>query len=145
MKYHMKQSIRIILLFSFFTISSCENVIDCIINVRPVLSDKRLAIGGVNQFYSEIISAEIKNEPRDNAYEYYYDIRGDIPEGLGVTIDYRDIFIEGTPTKAGRYTFTVHLDVDPPNGYYYDEDGNERYDDSLCSDSTSRTYTIAIK
>lgn len=141
----MKKSFTLIILLSFFTITSCENVIDCIINVRPVLSEKRLAIGGVNQYYSEIISAEIKNEPRDNAYEYYYSISGNIPDGLKVVIDYRDIYIEGTPTKAGRYTFTVHLDVDPPNGYYYDEFGNERYDDSLCSDSTSKTYTIAIR
>lgn len=141
----MRQSILILLLLSFFTFTNCENVVDCIINVRPVLSDKTLAIGGVNQYYSEIINAEIKNEPQDNAYEYYFDVRGNIPDGLDVIIDYRDVFIEGMPTKAGRYTFTVYLDVDPPNGYYYDEYGNERYDDSLCSDSTSKTYTIAIK
>ncbi len=141
----MKQSILIILLFSFFSFNSCENVVDCIINVRPVLSDKKLAIGGVNQYYSEIISAQIKNEPQDNAYDYYFDVRGKIPDGLEVIIDYRDVYIEGMPTKAGRYTFTVYLDVDPLNEYYYDEYGNQRYDDSLCTDSTSKTYTIAIK
>lgn len=141
----MKKALPLIILLSFFTFTSCENVIDCIINVRPVLSDNRLAIGSVNEYYSDKIFAEIKNEPRDNTYEYYFDVRGKIPDGLEVNFDYREIFIEGMPTKAGRYTFTVYLDVDPPNGYYYDEDGNERYDDSLCSDSTSRTYTIAIK
>ena len=140
----MKQLVFIILLFSFFTFNSCENVVDCIINVRPVLSDKTLPIGGVNQYYSEVISAEIKNEPQDNAYDYYFDVRGKIPDGLEVIYDYRDIFIEGMPTRAGRYTFTVYLDVDAPYGYYYDEFGNERYDDALCSDSTSRTYTIVI-
>lgn len=141
----MRQSLFTMLFLSFFTFTNCENVVDCIINVRPVLSDEKLAFGGVNQYYSEKIYAEIKNEPQDNAYNYYFDVRGNIPDGLDVIIDYREVFIEGTPTKAGRYTFTVYLDVDPPDGYYYDEDGNERYDDSLCSDSTSRTYTIAIK
>ena len=141
----MKQSILIILLFSFFSFNSCENVVDCIINVRPVLSDKKLAIGGVNQYYSEIISAQIKNEPQDDAYDYYFDVRGEIPDGLEVIIDYRDVYIEGMPTKAGRYTFTVYLDVDALNEYYYDENGNERFDDSLCTDNTSKTYTIAIK
>ncbi len=141
----MKQFLLIILLFSFFTFNSCENVVDCIINVRPVLSDKKLAIGGVNQYYSEIISAEIKNEPQDNAYDYYFDVRGKIPDGLEVIIDYRDVFIEGMPTRAGRYTFTVYLDVDALNEYYYDENGNQRFDDALCTDSTSKTYTIAIK
>ena len=140
----MKQSLLVLLLsFSIFT--SCENVIDCIINVRPELSDKKLAIGGVNQYYSETIHAQIKNEPKDNAYDYFFNVSGNIPDGLEVVYEYRKVIIEGVPLKSGRYRFTVYLDVDAPNGYYYDEDGNERYDDALCSDSTSKTYTIAIK
>lgn len=139
----MKQSLTI-LIFSILLIS-CEDTLDCIINVRPVLPHKSLEVGLVGRYYSETITAEIKNEPRDNDYEYYFDINGKIPEGLHVIFDYRDVIIEGTPLKSGRFTFTIYLDVDPPYSYYYDDFGNERYDDALCSDNTSKSYTIAIK
>ena len=141
----MKQSLPLFILLSFFLFTNCENTLDCIINVRPVLPHKSLEIGLVNRYYSEIITAEIKNEPRDNDYEYYYEISGEIPEGLEVIFDYRDVIIEGTPLKSGRFSFTIYLDVDPPYSYYYDDDGNERYNDDLCSDNTSKRYTIAIK
>ena len=113
--------------------------------MRPELSNKTLSRGSVNQFYSEVIHAEIKNEPQDNAYDYFFDVRGNIPDGVEVIYEYRKVFIEGVPTRSGRYTFTVYLDVDAPNGYYYDEYGNERYDDALCSDSTSEAYTIVVR
>ncbi len=141
----MKQSLAILIFLSFFLFTNCEDTLDCIINVRPVLPHKSLEIGLVNRYYFETITAEIKNEPRDNDYDYYFDISGEIPEGLNVIFDYRDVIIEGTPLKSGRYTFTVYLDVDPPYSYYYDDFGNERYDDALCSDNTSKSYTIAIK
>lgn len=141
----MKQQLPIFIFLSFLLTTSCENTLDCIINVRPVLAHKSMETGLVGQYYSDNITAEIKNEPRDNDYDYYFDVRGNIPEGLDVIFDYREIFIEGTPTKSGRYTFTVFLDVDPLDSYYFDEFGNERYDDALCTDNTSKTYTIHIK
>ncbi len=141
----MKQSLPLLVFISFFLFTSCEDTLDCIINVRPVLSQKSLEVGLVDRFYSEKITAEIKNEPRDNDYDYYFDISGEIPEGLNVVFDYRDVIIEGTPLKSGRYSFTIYLDVEAPYSYYYDDFGNERYNDNLCSSSTSKRYTIAIK
>ncbi len=141
----MKQPLPIFIFISFFLITSCEDTLDCIINVRPVLAHKSLETGLVGRYYSDVITAEIKNEPRDNDYDYFFDIRGNIPEGVEVIFDYREVIIEGTPTRSGKYTFTIFLDVDPHYSYYYDDFGNERYDDALCTDNTSKTYTILVR
>lgn len=141
----MKRCILFLLLISFFTFTNCENVIDCIINVRPELHDVKLKVGYIDKYYFDKITAEIKNEPNDNSYDYYFDVYGDVPNGIEIIYDYRDIILEGIPTEKGRFTFTVYLDVDPYQEYYYDEYGDIIYDDSLCTDSTSKNYTLVIK
>jgi hypothetical protein len=140
----MKQYISVILLIAFFTLNSCENILDCIINVRPELHDVELDEGFIDHYYFDKITAEIKNEPNDNSYDYYFDVSGNIPNGIDIIYDYREVILEGTPTESGRFTFRVFLDVDSYNEYYYDEFGNEVFDDSLCTDSTSKTYTLII-
>lgn len=134
----------IALLISFLTFNGCEDVLDCIINVRPELHNKTLARATVDEFYSETITAEIKNEPNDNGYDYYFSISGNLPEGIDVIYDYRDVIIEGVPLESGRFTFRVFLDVEAIDNYYYDDFGNRRYNDPLCSDNTSRTYTLVV-
>lgn len=142
----MKQYIPIILLISFFSFTSCEDILDCIINVRPELHDKTLAIGNVDEFYSENITAEIKNEVRDNDYDYYFNVSGQLPEGIEVFYDtYREVFFEGVPKESGRFRITVSLEVVALQDFYYDDFGNERYHDPLCSDNTSKTYYLAIR
>lgn len=129
------------LLFSVLAFSSCEDIIDCIFNVSPELPNKDLQVGYLNDFYSDEIKAEINNEPRDDDYAYYFDIYGDLPQGLEVFYDFRTVIIEGTPQESGVYNFTIALSVDPP--VYYDYETDEYYD-PLCSDSTSRGYSITI-
>jgi len=136
----MKRSIIIIILIPFF-FSSCEDIVECIINKRPELPDKRLEDGFTNNYYTKELVAEIKNEPRDDDYEYFFELYDDLPEGLEMIIDYRTIIIEGLPAEKGKYTFTIFLSVDPPE--YYDEHSGE-YEDSLCSKSTSKAYTLTI-
>ena len=142
--YFMKRYIFLTVLSFFFLFNSCENVLDCIINVRPELHDVNLKEGHLDHYYFDKITAEIKNEPNDNSYDYYFNVSGNIPAGLDVIYDYREVVLEGIPTESGRFTFRVHLDVDPYNDHYYDEFGNVVYDDALCTDSTSKTYTLVI-
>jgi len=137
----MKQQIIILLIISFFSLLSCEEIVECIINKRPELPNIRLEDGHTNNYYTDEFVAEIKNEPHDDDYGYSFDLYGDLPTGLEMIIDYRKVVFEGLPTEKGTYTFTVFLSVDPPE--YYDEDSGE-YEDSLCSSSTSKTYTILI-
>ncbi len=136
----MKRYLPIILLISFFSLSGCDDVLDCIINVRPELHAKTLAVGLVDEYYSEIITAEIKNEPNDNDYDYYFDVSGRLPEGIEVVYNrHREVVFKGVPKESGRFNIKVYLEVIP----HYNEYG--RSNGPLCSDDTSRSYVLAIK
>lgn len=137
----MKRYLLIILLISFFSFSGCEDVLDCIVNVRPELHDKTLAVGHVDTYYSDLISAEIKNEVQDDAYDYYFDVSGRLPDGIEVYYNrYREVVFKGIPKESGRYTVRVFLEVRP----HYNEFENDRVNGPLCSDNTSKTYTLVI-
>ena len=73
------------------------------------------------------------------------DVVGEIPNGIEIIYDYREVILEGVPTESGRFTFRVYLNVDPHEDYYYDDDGDLIYDDALCTDSTSKKYTLYVK
>lgn len=133
--------LRIIPLILCFLFFGCEDILECIINKRPEIPNKNFVVGYVNHFYTDDFKSEIKNEPQDNDYDYYYEFYGDLPEGLEFYTDYRTVIIEGTPLEQGTFEFTIYLNVDPPE--YYDED-SDQYEDSLCTDSTSKEFSITI-
>lgn len=136
----MRQYFLIFFLFSFFSFSGCDDVLDCIVNVRPELHAKTLAIGSVDAYYSDTISAEIKNEVHDNDYDYYFDVSGRLPEGVDVFYNrHREVVFKGIPKESGRFSIKVFLKVTP----HYDEFGS--VNGPLCSDHTSRTYVLAVK
>ena len=137
----MKKLFSILFCISIITLVGCEEIIECVINRSPDLPEKQLESGRVGYVYYQEITADIKNEPRDNIYDYNFQIYGDIPDGLEVNIDFRTLYIEGIPNDTGRYEFTIALDVDPPE--YYDEETQE-YENSMCSTSTSMDYEIII-
>lgn len=141
----MKQYISILLLIAMFSFTACEDILECIINVRPELQNRDLEVGYVNQYYYDSILAEIKNEPFDDGYDYYFNVSGHIPKGIEVYYEYREVIFEGVPQESGRFTIRVSLDVDAINEYYYDEYGNERYHDPLCTDNTSKVYTLVVR
>ncbi len=135
----MKQHLLLLIFLSVLTFSSCGDVLDCVFNVRPELHEKNLAVGFVSEHYSEIITAEIKNEPNDDDYDYYFDVTGRLPEGIIVSYNrYREVVLKGIPIKSGRFTIEVFLEAIPKEDY-------GRINGPLCSDHTSRTYVLTIK
>jgi len=122
-------------------LSGCENLLDCVFNRRPEIHDKTFKTGTIGVYYYQEVTTEIKNEPRDNDYGYNYDVSGNLPDGLQMVENYRTVSFEGTPELAGTFTFTLFLYVDPPYSYDYDTD---RYEDVMCSESTSKEFTITI-
>ena len=68
----MKQALSITVLLSFFLLTSCQDILECVINRHPQLQNARLATGQVNNYYFEEIRADINNEPRDDSYYYYF-------------------------------------------------------------------------
>ena len=135
------KSLKLLPLALCLFLFSCEDILECIINKRPEIPNKTFDIGYINNYYYEEITSEIKNEPRDDDYGYTYEIYDPLPDGLQTYANYRTLSIEGTPEVSGTFTFTIHLYVDPPE--YYDEDTGD-YEDSMCSYSDSKEFTIMI-
>ncbi|NRD23821.1 hypothetical protein HNV10_11240 [Winogradskyella litoriviva] len=135
------KSLKYLLLSVCFLCFNCDDIVDCIINKRPEIPDKSFDVGNIGYYYSEALTSEIKNEPNDDYYDYFYDIRGHLPDGLELYSDFRTVSIKGFPEVSGSFTFTIQLYVDPPQ--YYDQDSQE-WEDNLCSYSTSKEFTIII-
>ena len=142
MENHTTNYKRYLYLFISFTLlNSCEDIIDCIINKIPVLNYKALKVGTVNEFYSDYISAEIKNEPNDNSYDYYFGVSDNLPVGLEWYVENRKVVFEGIPLETGRFEFKIELYVEGPEDW---DSETDTWDDDLCNDFTSGRFTITI-
>ncbi|OUS00755.1 hypothetical protein A9Q86_08325 [Flavobacteriales bacterium 33_180_T64] len=138
----MKRFLSLLLFLSLVTFTSCEDILECVVFGRsPELPDTSFDVGLVNLYYYEEFDAEIKNEPRDNDYEYFFEIDGYLPDGLEMNVSHRTVSIEGSPQSPGSFTFSVFLYVDPPLSY---DSETDEYDENMCSTSTSKEYTIII-
>ena len=132
------------LLVTLVPLNSCQDVLECIINRHPELSSNPLAPAQVGLLYSEMITAEIKNEPSDDSYNYYFSIDGAFPSGIEYDIDYRTIIIKGTPLVSGTYNFTVRLTVEQSYNYSEECENSLNDCDGLCGDTTSQAYTLLV-
>lgn len=130
-----KHYLLLLLLLSFFTFG-CQNILDCIIPVEAELPNAEFPIGSTETYYYKQLTAEVNNEPRDDDYDYFFDVAG-LPEGMDYFVNYRTISIEGRPLEAGTYTITIYLFVEGPFN-----DNNETI---LCDEDTSKSYTFIIE
>ena len=133
----MKQRSLFLLILPLFLCFGCNDFLECITNKRPQIHDATFRRGQIGIYYYAEVTTEIKNEPNDDDYGYFYELYGELPEGLQMFVNYRTVSFEGTPEVTGRYAFTLALYVDPP----FDEDGNQQV---MCSESTSKDFTIII-
>ena len=133
----MKKPLLITLLFLVF-VFSCDEPL-CIFPKEPQLPNKEFPIGSTESYYYVDLSAEINNEPRDNDYDYYFDVVG-LPVGMDYFVNYRTISLEGTPEVSGVFDIIIYLDVEGPFRNDYDDDP-----DVLCNYGTSKTYTLIIE
>ena len=140
----MKKIISLSLFSTFLLFMSCQDILECVINRHPELSSKTLAYAQINHLYSETIKAEIKNEPMDDNYDYYFSIDGNLPRGIDYYVDYRTIVFEGEPYLTGTYKFTIRLSVEQSYNYSEECENNFNDCDGLCSESTSQVYTIIV-
>jgi len=141
----MINATRLILLLLFLGLmNSCDSVTDCIINTRPHLPHKDLKTGVDGVYYEDIIRAEIRNEPRDRDYWYYFTVSG-LPSGLDYEFIGQDLFIYGTPQSTGRYSVEVFLEVEPRFLSFDDGDDFTEDGDSLCSYTDERFFSLFIR
>jgi hypothetical protein len=140
----MKKAIHLAFICMCLLFINCQDILECIINRHPELPKKALAVAEVNQFYQETITAEIKNEPLDDSYNYFFSINGNLPRGLDYYVDLRTLVFEGVPLVAGTYTIKVGLSVSQSSNYSDDCESNFNDCDGLCKEFTSETYTIIV-
>lgn len=139
----MKKSTALLLvLFTVFT-TSCDSITDCIINTRPHLPHTDFVDGNAGLFYEGVIRAEIKNEPRDGNYWYYFTVTG-LPAGMDYEFIGRDLFLFGIPESPGRYSIEVFLEVEPRSVFIDDDDSWDEDGDSLCSYTDERFFFLQI-
>lgn len=121
-----------LILFSVLLLN-CEDFFECIIPREPELQNATFPIGSTESYYYTEVRAEINNEPRDQDYDYYFDVIG-LPLGMDYFVNFRTISLEGRPQETGTFEVTIIVDVDGP----FRDDGNE----VLCNYSASKTYTL---
>lgn len=134
----MKSSQVLLLLFAF-TLFSCNDFFECLIDRRPELPNKEFQIGNTESYYYVDLRAEINNEPRDDDYDYFFEFAEPLPPGLDYFVNYRTISIEGTPTEPGDYRITLTVFVDGP---FRNDFEDETF---LCDYSATKTYTLIVE
>ena len=123
----------------FLVLMSCEDGLNCLIPKSAQLKNKTFPVATVDSYYYADLKAEINNEPRDQDYDYFFEVEG-LPEGMDYFVNFRTISIEGSPQVSGTFDFTIYLFVEGPFGNQYD--GSER---PICDQSTSKNYTLIVE
>ncbi|WP_299103489.1 hypothetical protein [uncultured Winogradskyella sp.] len=116
----------------------CEDTLSCIIPREPELPNKSFPITTVDSYFYTSLKAEINNEPRDDDYDYYFDVKG-LPLGMEYVVNYRTLKLQGIPEVSGTYRITVYLDVDGPFRDFQDDS------EILCNYSTIKSYLLIVE
>jgi hypothetical protein len=138
-QHGMKSTRSYTILLLSVLLFNCEDVFNCIIPREPELQNKEFPIGNMESYYYVDLRAEINNEPRDDDYDYFFEVSG-LPEGLDYFVNFRTISIEGDALERGVFNVTIFLEVDGPFRDDFQDDV-----EVLCDYSTSKTYTLIIE
>ncbi len=141
----MKQ-LRLFPLLFCFLFFGCDDILDCAIGRSAYIPDKTFPIGSTEEYYYVEFDAEVKNEPSDNDYDYFFEVReSSLPNGISYYTNYRTISIEGLATETGVFDIEVYLYVEGGLEAQNDDDGDIYYRDALCDNSITKTYTLIIE
>jgi hypothetical protein len=85
------------------------------LSIYATLHIESLPDGQVAVPYQGRVHASIENDPSDDSYDYHFSIdSGHLPPGVAMRQDHRVLYLEGTPTMAGAFRFTLKVDATPP-------------------------------
>lgn len=118
-----------------------DSAIDCLDSDGPDFDTRTLAMPVLNQVYNEVLTARIENEPRDDNFDYRFELIGNLPVGITWRQQEflgRRIFFEGTPTELGSTEFTFLVAVEERNQFNMENSG-------LCFTSRSRRFTLDVQ
>ena len=118
-----------------------DSAIDCLDSDGPDFDKRTLAVPVLNQVYNDIITARIENEPRDDRFDYRFELIGTLPAGMTWRQQEflgRRIFFEGTPTELVSTEFTLLVAVEERDEFSSQNSG-------LCFTSKSRRFTLDVQ
>jgi len=128
-----------------FLFVSCEDIlsdlldeaVDCVFKISPELKGD-LGPGKVGSPYSGLITASVKNSPREDSFNYIFDVYGELPMGVGYSIINRSVRLSGKPTEPGVFIFYVNVEI---------EDTLDLEDDRLCfgQNNVTKKFIIEVK
>ncbi|MEM1002032.1 MAG: hypothetical protein AAGH46_05235 [Bacteroidota bacterium] len=121
----------------FFSLFSCEEVFECILGLEPQINETSIEQATIDEPYFDVITAEVKNDAFDDGYDYFFEVVGNLPEGIELIYFYRRIELVGTPVESGRFNFTVYLYVESFDDGFVDPS-------PTCNDEVSKTFTLLV-
>ena len=116
-KQFLKEIICLVIMCNLSSCQISDGQLQCIGNIYPSLPDQQLKAGTIGQYYYDDLVASMKNEPKNDEYYYYFEIEGQLPDGIEIYSDHRTLYFEGMPLIAGKFKFNINLNIEP----YYPE------------------------
>ncbi|RNC87030.1 MAG: hypothetical protein ED556_06300 [Winogradskyella sp.] len=133
----MKSKTTLFFLLTFFTLSSCDEALECVFGVNPEINESVISSGFLDEPYQQRITAEVDNDANDNSYDYFFEVFGDLPAGIEVLFFPREIRLIGRPEEAGSFDFTVYLSVESFQDGFFDAS-------PTCDDVVSKDFTLFV-
>jgi len=132
------KTLRIIpLILSIIFITSCDEALECALGIDPEINESSVDVAFVNEPYLERITAEVDNIANDNSFDYFFEVIGDLPDGIDLVFFAREVQLRGTPLETGSFDFTVFLYVERFEDGYLDVS-------PTCSDGVSKDFTLFV-
>jgi len=92
-----------------------------------------LRIGAVGRNYYETISANVKNDPNDDYYQYRFQVTGNLHQGLQYYAEGNKLVITGVPEETGTVNFQLKVEVTLDD----EELG-------ICTETAKSTYELTV-
>lgn len=126
-------------LWTIFMLAGCSESNRCLGRSAPQFDVAVLANPVLNQVYSQVIRASIKNSIEDDHYRYSFTLTGELPQGFSARQDNRLFVLEGTPTVLGVFPLELTVNLDNENNLFSSADVGD-----LCASSATAAYQLTV-
>ncbi|MFK7855472.1 MAG: hypothetical protein AB8B79_15220 [Granulosicoccus sp.] len=125
--------------WAVLVLSGCSDSILCVGGKVPQFDTIELTPAVLNQEYTHVIRASVRNSVSDDQYRYSFSLIGDLPEGVTSRQDDRRYIFEGTPTSLGEFSLQLTVTLDEENNFFNTVSVND-----LCRRSETVSYQLTI-
>jgi len=137
-------------LLSALLFFSCTEILeDCLLfPAKPEIRTREISDGKVGEQYFEIIEGEVRNDPNDSSYFYFFFLEGSLPKGLTYFVEGNQLIIKGIPEdrNSGEYVIKIIMRIEARCSSFENENDVEFDCDRIClgNDTDERGYKFKI-